>query len=168
MNIRNVLKTYSLLRTLSDDESALLTTLRSMNDTERELLVESLSPTKGTGKGLKNARKKGDPCTYVYPSGVTCNTMPATTVHVNTNHVDYHRFQSSKSATKSARASSLQQQLQTTAKPKADYCTFPMKANGGREEMCEAKPDDPIHDQSFGYAGYHEFQPPQQAAATGD
>jgi len=46
MNLRNVLRTYGLLRQLSDDETALLTTLRSMSDSERELLVESLQPQK--------------------------------------------------------------------------------------------------------------------------
>lgn len=131
MNIRNVLKTYSLLRALSDDESALLSTLRAMNDTERELLMESLSPS---AKGTKKASKKAG-----------------------------------KGASKSARASSLQQQLQTAAKLKADHCTFLMKANGGQEEMCEAKPDDPIHDETFGYAGYHPFasSSPARSAAKG-
>ena len=32
MNIRNVLRTYSLLRQLTDDESALLETLRNATD----------------------------------------------------------------------------------------------------------------------------------------
>jgi hypothetical protein len=50
LNLRNVLRTYSLLRQLSDDESALLETLRAMNDAERELLVQSLQPEKVTTK----------------------------------------------------------------------------------------------------------------------
>jgi hypothetical protein len=56
VNIRMVLRTYSYLRQLTDDETALLETLRGMNDSERELLVESLSPAKGQGK--KKATKK--------------------------------------------------------------------------------------------------------------
>jgi len=56
LNLRNVLRTYSLLRALTDDESALLETLRGMNDTERELLVETLVPGKMV---TKKAVKKG-------------------------------------------------------------------------------------------------------------
>lgn len=68
MNLRNVLRTYSLLRQLTDDESALLETLRTMNDSERELLVEVLSPqkssskkssSKSAGKGAKSKRASG-------------------------------------------------------------------------------------------------------------
>lgn len=55
MNLRNVLRTYALLRSLTDDESALLETLRKLNDTERELLVGSLSPGRVVGK--KAAKK---------------------------------------------------------------------------------------------------------------
>ena len=44
MNIRNVLKTYGMLRQLSDDETALLNTLRGLSDSDREQLVESLAP----------------------------------------------------------------------------------------------------------------------------
>jgi hypothetical protein len=46
MNLKTVLRTYALLRQLTDDETALLNTLRGMSDGERELLVESLSPQK--------------------------------------------------------------------------------------------------------------------------
>lgn len=59
MNIRNVLRTYGLLRQLTDDESALLTTLRGMSDSERDLLVESLAPAKAKAKrkaGTKSRR----------------------------------------------------------------------------------------------------------------
>lgn len=59
MNIRNVLRTYSLLRQLTDDESALLETLRGATEAERELLVETLAPQKSTTKraGKKSASK---------------------------------------------------------------------------------------------------------------
>lgn len=57
MNLKLVLRTYSALRQLTDDESALLSTLRNLNDSEREQLVESLAPVKGTGKGIKKTRK---------------------------------------------------------------------------------------------------------------
>lgn len=59
MNLRNVLRTYALLRQLSDDETALLNTLRSMNDAERESLVVALSPEKSTTKrGAKKVSSK--------------------------------------------------------------------------------------------------------------
>lgn len=59
MNIRNVLRTYSLLRQLTDDETALLETLRGMNDAERESLVVALQPERVTTKkaGKKSASK---------------------------------------------------------------------------------------------------------------
>lgn len=57
MNIRNVLRVYSLLRQFSDDESALLATLRDMNDSEREALVVAMQPERTTA-GRKKATKK--------------------------------------------------------------------------------------------------------------
>lgn len=57
MNLRNVLRTYALLRQLTDDETALLNILRGMNDSERELLVESLSPQKAAVKKRRAAAK---------------------------------------------------------------------------------------------------------------
>lgn len=54
MNYRAILKVYSAERRLTDDETAFLNTLRAMNDSERELLVESLSPE----KPVSRARKK--------------------------------------------------------------------------------------------------------------
>jgi hypothetical protein len=44
LNFKLVLKAYSTLRQLSDDESALLTTLRGMNESERESLVLAMQP----------------------------------------------------------------------------------------------------------------------------
>jgi hypothetical protein len=57
MNIRNVLRTYGLLRQLSDDETALLETLRGLNVSEREQLVESLAPVKAAKKPRKSRGK---------------------------------------------------------------------------------------------------------------
>lgn len=60
MNIRNVLRTYSLLRQLADDESALLETLRGMSETERESLVVALQPEKATTKRASKKSSKGE------------------------------------------------------------------------------------------------------------
>jgi hypothetical protein len=58
MNIRNVLRTYSLLRQLTDDESAFLETLRGLNDAERESLVVALQPEKMAGKRASKKSSK--------------------------------------------------------------------------------------------------------------
>lgn len=58
MNLRNVLRAYSLLRQLSESEAAILDTLRQISDSERQMFVEALSDKpqkksskKGAGKG---------------------------------------------------------------------------------------------------------------------
>lgn len=58
MNIKSVLRTYSLLRQLTDDEAALLETLRNFNDSEREAFVEALSDKPAGKKASKKASKK--------------------------------------------------------------------------------------------------------------
>lgn len=59
MNYRAVLRVYSLLRQLTDEESALLNTLRNMSESEQELMVETLSPQSKSAKkaGKKSATK---------------------------------------------------------------------------------------------------------------
>lgn len=57
MNIRQVLKAFTALRQLTDDESALLETLRGLNDAERESLVLALQPEK---TATKRASKKSN------------------------------------------------------------------------------------------------------------
>ena len=128
MNLKNVLRTYTLLRQLTDDESALLQTLNSLSEGEREQLVESLSPTKGTGKGVKREPRTG---------------------------------------TKSPRATSLAEQIKSTSKskPADDGECMHQFSNG---ELCSESPSSGIHDPAMGYQNYHEFQPAQAAAATGD
>lgn len=116
MNIRNVLKTYANLRQLTDDETALLNTLRQLNDTERELLVASLQPEKvikrASKKPSKSKRASGiesaisrsnatqtrlrRPCTYqVDDNGglVDCGEMQSNPIHDATfAYVGYHEF----------------------------------------------------------------------------
>ena len=76
----------------------------------------------------------------------------------------------SKGAGKSRRASGMAAQLNTrlAAQQRAltnGDCAFILNDTTG--ETCDAKPDDPIHDQTFGYGGYHEFQPATAQAAAG-
>lgn len=116
MNIKSVLRTYSLLRQLSDDETALLETLRQLNESEREALVETLSPQpvrKSSAK--KSASKKslrassleqqiqkrpreamtadsGWPCAHVYKDGLACSASADANVHHLPSAAGYHLF----------------------------------------------------------------------------
>lgn len=107
MNIRNVLRTYSLLRQLGDDETALLETLRDLSEGERDQLVESLSPVK--------AVKKPDSKPRVYEHCAQCDKTKAHSFHKDSSNDGYHEFQSSKP--KSPRASSLAAQIKTGTRP---------------------------------------------------
>jgi hypothetical protein len=122
MNIRNVLRAYSLLHQLTDDESALLETLRGLSENERDLLVESLQPEKVVKKAAKKEASKSQRA-----SGMAA-----------------------------AIKKSLESQKRVTDNGK---CTFVFTDN----QVCLAREDDPIHDQSFGYAGYHPFVAPSSA-----
>lgn len=122
MNIRNVLRTYSLLRQLTDDESALLETLRNATDAERQLLVETLAPQKSSTKraGKKSVSKgasksprasgmaaainrslsqqrevvKNDPaCGYAFSDETVCNRIEDNPVHrKDGGYAGYHPF----------------------------------------------------------------------------
>jgi hypothetical protein len=59
MNIRAVLRTYGMLRSLTDDESALLETLRRFTETEREAFVEALGPQKPATKRKRSSKSAG-------------------------------------------------------------------------------------------------------------
>jgi len=92
MNLRNVLKTYSLLRSLTDDESALLETLRSLNDNDRELMVETLVP----GKAAAKKATKKPAATREYDHCLRCGMTKRDSSHKDQASPDYHEFQSSK------------------------------------------------------------------------
>lgn len=97
MNIRNVLRTYSLLRQLTDDETALLETLRSMSDTDRESLVVALQPEKPATK--KTETRKIEKCE-------ACNYTRRALQHVNPAHTEYHEFVVGEKASKKSSVSS--------------------------------------------------------------
>jgi hypothetical protein len=151
MNLKNVLRTYSLLRSLTNDESALLDTLRAMNDAERELLVELLVPATVRKPATKQQRK-------VEHCGV-CDYTKRAAVHKDTTLSDYHEFQSSKP--KSARAASLAEQIKTSNRP-LDGGVSKMRCD---REGCGEYADHNVHHLES-TVGYHEFQP-QRAAAVG-
>lgn len=125
-NFKNVLKAYRLLRSLTDDETALLETLRSLSDTERELTVEALQEKPASKRAVKKAASKG-----------TGKSRRATGMAAALNR-------------------SLESQRRVTSNgDNSGTCAFILNDTTG--ETCDAKPDDPIHDQAFGYGGYHPF-----------
>lgn len=154
MNIRNVLRTYALLRQLSDDESVLLQTLRGLNDGERELLVESLQPAKTTKKPTQ--QRKIEHC-------AACDYTRRAAVHKDTSSKDYHEFQSSKP--KSPRASALASQLSKAhSAPSGDddeRCVY--KRDDGR--VCFLLPDHSVHHLESAM-GYHPFASSAQPAGV--
>lgn len=149
MNIRNVLKTYSLLRTLSDDETALLNTLRGMNESERELLVTSLSPTpqkkttkksnkggsksprasslqaqiQGRGKGKADGDDQfaGHRCAANLPvGGEPCTWFASDVIHSDTTYANYHPFVTPSSAPRAAGKSSSANGSQIESNPSSE------------------------------------------------
>lgn len=180
MNIRNVLRTYSLLRQLTDDESALLNTLRSLNDGERELLVESLSPgkksttkkaaTKATKSkratelsdtlrqraAMKTPAGEGDADNDHEPICSVCGNVESFTDHFKPAP-HYHPFASSSPASRAAG----QATTATTNDDPNEYCRkeFP----GGI--VCDEPADANVHHLQTA-TGYHGFQSGKSAAAT--
>jgi hypothetical protein len=165
LNLRNVLKTYALLRSLTDSESALLDTLRAMNDAERGLLVESLTPAKAA---TKKATKKPT-TTREYDHCLRCGTTKRDSSHKDHASPDYHQFQSS--AGKSARAASLAEQIKVASggvsggasSVAITLCGASLESSGAD---CNLPEGHALHVDK-GYVDYHEFQPPQRAAAVG-
>lgn len=121
MNYRLVLKTYTALRQLTDEETALLETLRNMTDAERELTVETLSPqvksTKKAGKkaagksrrasgmaeAIRNSVERGRVasndnalCDYVFTGGGSCKRSADHNIHHLQTDSLYHEFTAAK------------------------------------------------------------------------
>jgi hypothetical protein len=176
MNIKAVLRTYGMLRSLTDDESALLETLRRFTDTEREAFVEALGPQK-VAKKSTGKRSSKSPAVGKLPRCANCNAWEINPIHDRTaNHPDYHAF-IAKSAGKSARASgmaaalnkSLQQQRQVTAiddNEDDSRCTYKLGEDGGSLLICDALPDNNVHHKTTD-PDYHQFQPATNAAHAG-
>lgn len=161
MSYKDVLKIFKLERELSDDESALLNTLREMSDTDRELLAETLGPPVKGKVGKTAATRKIEHCEI-------CDYTRRAVHHKDIGHKDYHEFQPSFDGPrklKSARASSLAEKIAGTASgnSKPALCTFEIDG-----KVCKGSENDGIHDATMGYAAYHEFQPSVASAASGD
>lgn len=87
MSYKDVLKVFKLERELSDDETALLNTLRDMTDAEREMTVEAFGGSMGkVGKGaVSRSLKKLKQCDI-------CGISKRAAHHRDVNHPDYHEF----------------------------------------------------------------------------
>lgn len=154
MNLKNVLRTYGLLRSLTDNESALLETLRGLSESDREQLVESLSPS---GGGKKKAAKK-PVTTREYDYCLRCGTTKRDSSHKDQASPDYHEFKSSKP--KSRRAASLAEQIKSTGKVKSSDDSDDLNAHCQKEFdggfVCDEPADANVH-HLRGATGYHEF-----------
>lgn len=119
-----------------------------------------------------------------YDHCLRCGTTKRDSSHKDQSSPDYHEFQSSKdndAPKKSARASGMAAQLnkQLDGRRKepeiggfADdtdmvRCTYQYPKDGPVNSgmVCGELSTDTIHDKSFGYAGYHAYQPPASSAA---
>jgi hypothetical protein len=142
MQIRNVLKVYSLLRNFTDDETALLETLRSLTDSDREQLVESLAPVKVTKKAAT---------TKTYERCAQCGNTRRHGFHNDATNDGYHEFQAAVApAKKSSRATSLATAISGTAKPATPVVDGPMCTACGHPEDYEDHAQPSPH--------YHEFE----------
>lgn len=115
MNIRNILRVYGLLRNFSDGETALLETLRSLTDSDREQMVETLAPAKVAVRKRKSraksqraeslataiqGRTKPAPeprCVFPMSDGIPCTDGRHSPIHKENFGNGYHPFQSANS-----------------------------------------------------------------------
>jgi hypothetical protein len=159
MNIKLVLATYSKLRQLTDDETALLETLRGLSDSEHEAVVQALAPQRAGSQASKQVER----CTHTYASGQPCNGAKRNIVHHNANHIDYHEF-TAKKAGKSARASGMAAQLNKSLKAQRQVTggfaddTDAQRCTTTRDDgkPCGLLPDHNVHHLESA-VGYHPF-----------
>lgn len=141
MNLRNVLSAYSKLRQLTDDESALLETLRGLNDAERESLVVALQPEKVTGKRASKKSSSKSASKSARASGIGATIKEKL------------------------------QQREPTVGGFADdadmvLCRYqyPKDSPVNSGMPCNQERVNGVHDKGMGYAGYHEFDAGKSAA----
>lgn len=192
MNFKLVLKTYSQLRQLNDDERAKLEWLMGLSDTERELLAETLGPPV-KAKSAKPATRKFKKCDV-------CGVSKRAAHHRDVDHPDYHVFDEGAPKTtekKSARATDMAAQLNKNLESQRrvadndidvpltgveargevgdvtatrDYDT-PERCAHIRDDNkpCRLLVDHNVHQMKTAM-GYHEFvaASPEAAAASGD
>ena len=106
MSFKDILKVFKLERELTDDETALLNTLRGMSESERELLAETLGPAVKAKAKPTATKRVIEHCAFG-----NCGLTRRAAVHKISTTDGYHEFlaQSNVPAqpTKSRHASSL-------------------------------------------------------------
>jgi hypothetical protein len=138
-----------MLRVLTDDETALLETLRGLSDSEHEAMVQALAP-------------QTERCTHTYANGLACNGAKRNIVHHNANHIDYHEFTAK--VRKSARASGMAAQLNKSLKAQRQVTggfaddTDAQRCTTTRDDgkPCGLLPDHNVHHLESA-VGYHPF-----------
>lgn len=176
MNLRNVLRAYSLLRQLSDDEAALLETLRAANDNERQLIAEAMGskpPQKKAGKksaggGGRSVAFANIKCAEVLADGSVCGkSFGAHSGYPNSGH------QFKEPTGRSKRGESLKQQISssgirrpstTTTDDDSDgFCRH--RFNEGKGHVCGVQQDHNIHHLE-NMVDYHPFVAADQPPTT--
>jgi len=147
LNFKSVLRAYSLLRQLSDDESALLATLRAMSDDERELMAAELQPERKVSKAVPG-RRVVEHCIKDV-NGNPCNISRRGAIHKDTAFPGYHEFQPPKLVEKAAKKSARATGLAATLNKNLAQQRKPMCATCGSTD-----PNDGDHGTG---EGQHEF-----------
>lgn len=155
MDFKRVLKVYSLQRQLTDDETALLNTLRGMTDAERELLAESLGPP-AKAKSTKPSTKKFKKCDV-------CGVSKRAAKHHDTTLSDYHVFDEGGSAKGAVKRRGLPVMgASVNGKlPTPLLCDYSIDG-----KVCKGTATDAIHDKAMGYGNYHPFQSAARSAES--
>lgn len=150
-----------------------------MHETIYAILEKTFTRQVGKVAGKKAGRKaskalsskSGARCQAELVSGATCNMTASHDIH-NASQKEHYAESHEFLAKRSPRASSLQQQIQGRTKAangRGGLGLCISRITVGDDEVgdiCNAHESDPIHDPLMGYAGYHEFQPAEQAASA--
>jgi hypothetical protein len=165
--------------TVIDEVQPLVNRYYELSEAHKAVFLDMVDPLPDEvgvpTKKPKRKRSSKSPAVGKLPRCANCNAWEINPIHDRTaNHPDYHAF-IAKSAGKSARAASLGEAIKKTPKNNVgDDDEFP-DLLGGHEpcvfdiygQQCGAASDANIHHLQ-NVEGYHEFQPAQQSAATGD
>src|SRR5688572_6496355 len=144
MNIRKMVTYNNLRKQFTPEELAFADALYAASDTERELLVESLQPTKGSGKkkpaeAVKRKIEKCDACNYTRRAAA----------HKDESADGYHEFISTQTAQNISRIS--RRGLPATppvTRALPDRCVEALPNGAG---VCGLSADDVLHgDSSYG------------------
>lgn len=165
MNSKQIIRALNALFQLDDEDRGLVLKLWNLSESDREAFVQALQ-VQPQGKATTKAGKKDTDVKKrnLEHCGV-CDYTRRAAHHKDMSHKDYHEFHArSERPPKSQRASSLQQQIQSTTRTATEKPVLCVYSTNGK--VCHGTENDGIHDKTMGYAGYHEFQPAEQAVSA--